>query len=58
LKEMGGMRALRAASEEDLRALTWLPDRVAEAVYVRLHTRGDPGGITAARVRAREDGRE
>ncbi|MGH9083216.1 MAG: excinuclease ABC subunit UvrC, partial [Acidimicrobiales bacterium] len=37
VKEMGGMRALRAASEEDLRELAWLPDAVAGAVYARLH---------------------
>jgi excinuclease ABC subunit C len=38
VKEIGGMRALRAASEEDLRALPWLPDRVADAVYARVHS--------------------
>ena len=38
VKEMGGVRALRQASEEDLRALPWLPDRVAAAVYERLHS--------------------
>jgi excinuclease ABC subunit C len=37
LKELGGVRALRAASPEDLRALPWLPDRVADAVYEALH---------------------
>ena len=39
LKELGGVRALRAASEEDLRALPWLPDQVAGALYRRLHGR-------------------
>jgi len=38
VKEMGGVRALRQASEDDLRALPWLPDRVAAAVYERLHS--------------------
>ena len=37
VKEMGGVRALRQASEEELRALPWLPDRVAAAVHERLH---------------------
>jgi excinuclease ABC subunit C len=37
LKEVGGVRALRAATPEDLRSLAWLPDRVADAVYEALH---------------------
>ena len=37
VKEMGGVRALRQASEEELRALPWLPDRVAALVRERLH---------------------
>ena len=62
VKEMGGVRALRAATEEELRALPWLPDRVAAAVYARLHATAPgpnvPGGsaaITALRVAAREN---
>ena len=46
LKELGGVRALRTASVEDLRDLSWLPDPVAEAVYARLHDA--PGPPTAA----------
>ncbi len=42
VKELGGMRALRAATPEQLRALPWLPDRVADAVDARLHG-GDRG---------------
>jgi excinuclease ABC subunit C len=38
--ELGGVRAVRAASREQLGELEWLPDRVADAVYARLH----PGG--------------
>ena len=38
VKELGGVRALRTASVEDLRDLPWLPDRVADAVFQRLHT--------------------
>ncbi|MEQ8716112.1 MAG: excinuclease ABC subunit UvrC [Acidimicrobiales bacterium] len=39
--EMGGVKAVRRASLEDLRALSWLPDPVATAVYEKVHT---PGG--------------
>ena len=41
LAEFGSLRALRAASEEDLRRVSWLPDDVAAAVHARLH----PGGV-------------
>jgi excinuclease ABC subunit C len=37
VRELGGMGAVKKASLDDLRALTWLPDRVAEAVYARIH---------------------
>ncbi len=47
LKEVGGVRALRAASEDDLRALAWLPDRVAGAVHSRLHATAAGGGPVA-----------
>ena len=36
-KELGGVRAVQAASREDLRALPWLPDAVADAVYAKTH---------------------
>ncbi|MBW3615551.1 MAG: excinuclease ABC subunit UvrC [Actinobacteria bacterium] len=38
VKELGGMAAVRAAALEDLRALSWLPDQVADAVHAKLHT--------------------
>jgi excinuclease ABC subunit C len=38
--ELGGVRAVQAASLEELRALVWLPDRVAESVYDHLHPKG------------------
>ena len=57
LKEMGGVRALRAASEDELRALPWLPDRVAEAVHAQLHAAAPAsegtGGRGGARARPR-----
>jgi excinuclease ABC subunit C len=37
LKEMGGIRAVKLASPEQLRELSWLPDAVAEAVYAKIH---------------------
>ena len=39
--ELGGVRAVRAASLGQLRALPWLPDRVAEAVHAHLHQAAD-----------------
>jgi excinuclease ABC subunit C len=37
IKEMGGVTAVKKASLDDLKALSWLPDNVAEAVYVKIH---------------------
>lgn len=37
LKEFGSVKRLRSVPEEDLVALSWLPDQVAKAVYERLH---------------------
>jgi excinuclease ABC subunit C len=37
LKEFGSVKKLRAVGLDELRALSWLPDAVAEAVYERLH---------------------
>lgn len=37
VKELGGVRAVRAAELDQLRALPWLPDAVADAVYEKLH---------------------
>ncbi|HEX7276856.1 MAG TPA: excinuclease ABC subunit UvrC, partial [Acidimicrobiales bacterium] len=48
LKEVGGIRAVRQASLEDLLALTWLPNAVAQAVYEKIH--GQP--VTLAPPRA------
>ncbi len=36
LRELGGIRALRAAGLDDLLGLSWLPDGVAQAVYDQL----------------------
>ena len=37
VKELGGVRAVQAASLEELKALSWLPDAVAEATHAHLH---------------------
>ncbi len=37
VKEVGGVRSLRALARDDLRALPWLPDQVADSVYDALH---------------------
>jgi excinuclease ABC subunit C len=36
-KELGGLAGVKKASLDDLRALSWLPDEVALAVYVKIH---------------------
>lgn len=38
LKAMGGVRAVKQAELDDLRALSFLPDKVADAVYAKFHT--------------------
>lgn len=43
-KELGGVGGVTRASLADLRALSWLPDVVADAVYAKVH---DPGGESA-----------
>ncbi|HEV3400285.1 MAG TPA: excinuclease ABC subunit C, partial [Acidimicrobiales bacterium] len=47
--ELGGTRALREASLEQLLALSWLPDAVARNVYAALH---DPAPSNLARSTA------
>lgn len=40
VKELGGLPAVRAASLESLRSLSWLPEAVADAVYLKIHGAG------------------
>ncbi|MGH9089921.1 MAG: excinuclease ABC subunit UvrC [Acidimicrobiales bacterium] len=54
VKELGGVRSLRTATAEDLRDLPWLPDRVADAVFERLHTPA-AAGQRAGRPAGRAD---
>jgi len=37
IKELGGVTAVKGASLETLRGLSWLPDAVADAVFQRIH---------------------
>jgi excinuclease ABC subunit C len=37
VKELGGVKAVKQATIEELRALRWLPDAVADAVYEKIH---------------------
>jgi excinuclease ABC subunit C len=37
LKEFGSVKRLRTLEEQELTALSWLPDPVAKAVYQKLH---------------------
>jgi excinuclease ABC subunit C len=37
VKAMGGVRAVQRADLDDLKALSFLPDKVAEAVYAKFH---------------------
>lgn len=37
VKEFGGVKAVKKASEEELLSLSWLPDSVARNVYASLH---------------------
>jgi excinuclease ABC subunit C len=38
VKEMGGVGKVKQASLEDLKAFSWLPDKVADAVYDKVHS--------------------
>jgi excinuclease ABC subunit C len=42
VKELGGVGKVKKASVEELRALSWLPDKVADAVFAKIH--GPAGG--------------
>ena len=47
VKELGGIKAVKQASLDDLLALTWLPDAVGRAVYEKVHG-GAAGGRSSA----------
>ena len=37
VKELGGVKAVKQASLDDLQALPWLPDAVGRAVHDKIH---------------------
>ena len=37
IRELGGVNAVKAASRQTLGELSWLPGKVADAVYTKLH---------------------
>ncbi|MBT5756964.1 MAG: excinuclease ABC subunit UvrC, partial [Acidimicrobiaceae bacterium] len=37
MREVGSVKAIRAASLDELKSLRWLPDPVAESIYAKLH---------------------
>jgi len=41
MREVGSVKAIKAATLEELQSLRWLPDTVAEAVYQKLHGAAD-----------------
>jgi excinuclease ABC subunit C len=46
-KELGGVAGVKRASLDELRALSWLPDEVAVAVYGKIHGDGVAPGTGA-----------
>ena len=61
VKELGGIKAVKEASLEELLALPWLPDAVGRAVYEKVHglsggsaPRVAPEGVDAGLVARRE----
>ena len=44
VKELGGVGKVKQASLDELRALSWLPDKVADAVFEKIHGVGSVGG--------------
>jgi excinuclease ABC subunit C len=58
LRELGSLRALRAASRDDLGGLAWLPDPVADALYAHLHPAARPPRRTPVPVPALRSGSE
>jgi excinuclease ABC subunit C len=43
VKEFGSVAAVKAATKEQLLAVTWLPDTVGLAVYDKIHDSGENG---------------
>jgi excinuclease ABC subunit C len=56
LREFGSVKRLRDLDVADLRAVSWLPDRVADALYDRLHGPRMPGTARAVGEERAGDG--
>jgi excinuclease ABC subunit C len=56
LKEMGGVRGVKAATLDSLKDLPWLPDKVAEALHAKIHTPGRAGLPAAVSAGKRGNG--
>ncbi len=52
LRELGSLKAVREATKESLEALPWLPQTVVEALWEKLHGRGQGGRTEAWRTEA------
>jgi excinuclease ABC subunit C len=48
LKEVGGVGKVKQASREELRALPWLPNAVADAIHDRFHAVPGPAFVEPA----------
>jgi excinuclease ABC subunit C len=53
LEQVGGLGGLRAASRDELVAVSWLPASVGAAVHTHLHTPLAPAGGTTGAARAK-----
>ena len=47
-RELGGVNAVKKASLETLKSLTWLPDAVAETIYAKFHPSRTTGTASAS----------
>jgi excinuclease ABC subunit C len=52
LRELGSLKAVREASKGSLEALPWLPQQVVEALWEKLHGRGQGGRTGPGRTEA------
>jgi len=49
-KEMGGVTGVKKATLEELKALSWLPDSVAAAVYQKIHAPAPPKRVSTTPI--------
>ena len=46
VKEMGGITAVKKATRDDLRLLSWLPEKVADEIYQRFHPQSEGESVS------------